>query len=925
MLWAAGAIPWIAMTVTEFVAKWRKVELKERSAAQEHFLDLCKVFEHPTPAAADPTGESYCFERGAVKHGGGEGFADVWKRGFWGWEYKGKHKDLDDAYDQLLRYRDALENPPLLLVCDLDRIVVHTNFTGTVSATHEIPLEALSDPRNIETMRAVFHDPFALRPGRTSTAVTQDAARQFAEIAAAMRKRGLDPAAVAHFLDRIVFCLFAEDAGLMPSMVFTRIVENSAGDPDRFGKLLGQLFETMATGGDFGLEAIRHFNGNLFDDRTVLPLTAEDVKRIGSAAALNWSAVDPSIFGTLFERGLDPNTRAKLGAHFTSREDIELIVDAVVMAPLRREWDATKETIESLLATGRRTPGKAPAKPLGAAAMRKAKSEADSILHEFLIRLRSVKILDPACGSGNFLYVALLRLKDLEKEAAVIFPSEHGMDSYLPGVSPSQLYGIEINAYAHDLAQMTVWIGWLQWIRANGFGFPADPILKPLTDNIRRMDAILAPDGSEPDWPKVDYIIGNPPFLGGKFMRRELSGAYVDRLFELWRDRVRPEADLCCYWFEKARAHIAAGQCRRTGLLATQGIRGGANREVLKRIKAGGGLFWAESDRPWVLDGANVHVSMIGFDDGTEATRTLDGKPVSTINANLTAAADTTQAEPLAANRNACFMGTTKGGPFDVSQEQALSWLRLPNPHGRPSSDVVVPWVNGMDLNQRPSNTWIVDFGSMEEREAAKYEAVFAYVRDNVKPRRDGNNRAFIPLGVRHANAGSHGHGRMRHGDVFNIDGADPFATRLDHVLAAVSDLHEAIGVNGGHVARGEPAPALGIFDQRALSLVIGSENPRSAHQQVAIGLAVPGQFVAIAVHDFHVHAEDGPPLLLADLHLLVLGQVELLVLERAQSAQRAHFSHAPGVQHLDTKIVLEGGDHGRWAGRAANHGALER
>jgi hypothetical protein len=358
------------MTVPEFIAKWRKVDLKERAAAQEHFIDLCNVFDHPTPAAADPTGECFCFEKGAAKHGGGDGFADVWKRGFFGIEYKGKHKDLDAAYDQLLRYRSALENPPLLLVCDLDRIVIHTNFTGTVEVTHEIPLEDLSEPRNIEIMRAVFHNPEALRPGRTSVAVTQEAAEHFAEIASAMRERGLDPAAVAHFLDRIVFCLFAEDTGLLPSMVFTKIVDKSAGDPARFGKLLGHLFDTMASGGDFGLEPIHHFNGNLFDDppspggyggtgRTLPELTPEDIERIAAAAAMDWSAVDPSIFGTLFERGLDPAKRSQLGAHFTSREDIELVVDAVVMSVLRREWDETRQTIESLLTTGKkkRKPG----------------------------------------------------------------------------------------------------------------------------------------------------------------------------------------------------------------------------------------------------------------------------------------------------------------------------------------------------------------------------------------------------------------------------------------------------------------------------------------------------------------------------------------------------------------------------------------
>ncbi len=732
------------MTVAEFIAKWRKVELKERSAAQEHFIDLCHVFDHPTPAFADPTGETFCFEKGITKHGGGDGFADVWKKGFSGWEYKGRHKGLNAAYDQLLRYRDALENPPLLIVCDLDRIVIHTNFTGTVSATHEIPLERLGDNRSIEIMRAVFHNPEALRPGRTSTAVTQDAARHFAEIAAALRVRGLDPAAVAHFLDRLVFCLFAEDTGLLPDMVFTRIVAQSKGEPARFCKILGQLFDTMAVGGDFGAEPIRHFNGNLFDDRTVLDLTADDMARISAAAGLDWSAVDPSIFGTLFERGLDPAKRAQLGAHFTGREDIELVVDAVVMAPLRREWAETKATVECLLATGKKsgmgvpfteTTGKMPV-PLNPAALRKAKAESESILHRFLDRLRSVRVLDPACGSGNFLYVALIRLKDLEKEVAVTFTSEHGLNAFLPGVGPWQLYGIEINAYAHDLAQMTVWIGWLQWIRANGFGFPADPVLRSLSDNIRLMDSIVSETG-EPEWPAVDFIVGNPPFLGGKLLRRELGDAYVDRMLALWKDRVPAEADLCCYWFEKSRAHIAAGKCKRAGLLATQGIRGGANREVLKRIKDSGGIFWAESDRPWVLNGANVHVSMVGFDDGADTSRVLDGNAVPAINANLSTSADTTQARLLKANAGIAFMGDTKGGPFEIPESLVQEWLPLRNPNCKPNRDVLRPWANGIEITRLPQHLWIVDFPpGMPEDEAALYEAPFEYVREKVKPKR---------------------------------------------------------------------------------------------------------------------------------------------------------------------------------------------
>jgi type II restriction/modification system DNA methylase subunit YeeA len=678
----------------------------------------------------------------------------VWKKAFFGWEYKGKHKDLTAAYDQLLQYRNNLENPPLLVLCDLDRIIVNTNFTGTVSTAFEIPLESLADPRNIEIMRAVFHNPESLRPGRTSTAVTQEAAKHFAEIAAALRERGLDPAAVAHFLDRIVFCLFAEDTGLLPDMVFSRIVEKSGGDPARYGKMLGQLFDTMATGGDYGFISIRHFNGNLFDDRSVLALTSDDIKRIASAATLDWSAVDPSIFGTLFERGLDPAKRSQLGAHFTSKADIELVVNAVVMTPLRREWDETKGIIQCLLATGKKSGGSGfgVQEKLSDSKLKKAKGEADSILHQFLTRLRAVKILDPACGSGNFLYVALLRLKDLEQEAAVTFPSENGLNSYLPGVSPSQLYGIEINSYAHDLAQMTVWIGWLQWIRANGFGFPDNPILRPLTDNIRRMDAILSNNGEppsgepvEPEWPAVDFIIGNPPFLGDKLMRRELGDDYVDKLRALYADRIPGQSDLCCYWFEKARAHIEAGKCKRAGLLATQGIRGGANREVLKRIKDSGGIFWAQSDRPWILDGANVHVSMVAFDNGEEKARTLDGKTVSSINANLSAISDLATASPLSANRGLCFLGIMKAGPFDIPDAIALEWLTTPNPNGRPSSDVLRPRMNAMDILRRTGGGWIIDFGcDSDAGEVARYERPYGHVLNQVKPQRDLNRRKSL-------------------------------------------------------------------------------------------------------------------------------------------------------------------------------------
>jgi type II restriction/modification system DNA methylase subunit YeeA len=742
---------WKAMTARDFIAKWQQVELKERSAAQEHFIDLCRLVGHPTPVELDPTGDCFCFERGVSKHGGGEGFSDVWKRGFFGWEYKGKHKDLNAAYNQLLLYRDALASPPLLVLCDLDRIIVHTNFTNTASDRHEIKLSELGEPRNLEILRAVFFSPDKLRPGQTSEAVTKLAAEKIADIAESMRKRNLNAQEVAHFLDRVVFCMFAEDIGLLPTAIFTRIAQTAAKEPERFCMLVGSLFKSMSTGGDFGVDRIKYFNGSLFDQADVPDLTADEVSRIVVAVRLDWSAVDPTIFGTLFERGLDPAKRAQLGAHFTGREDILLLVNAVVMEPLRREWAETREIVSCLLDTGKKKrDDKTEKRELTSSALKKAQMESSSLLHGYLVRLQSVKVLDPACGSGNFLYVTLQALKDLEKEV-IVFSMDNGLGSFIPLVGPWQLYGIELNPYAHDLAQMTVWIGWLQWLKFNGFGSPQEPILRAIPGNFQCRDAIItvvshdaeAPSEiTEPDWPAVDFIVGNPPFLGGNRIRSELGDDYVENLFLLYKERVPAFADLCCYWFEKARAHIANNKCKRAGLLATQGIRGGANREVLKRIKESGNIFWAISDRDWIQDGATVHVSMAAFDNGVETTHMLDGQTVTKINPDLTSTADVTSAMILAENQGICFMGPSAKAPFDIDAETAAAMLSdTGNPNGRPNADVVRPVVSAVDIGQVSRGKWTIDFALMPLEEAAKYEKPFEYVKIHVYPIRSQNRR----------------------------------------------------------------------------------------------------------------------------------------------------------------------------------------
>lgn len=233
--------------------------------------------------------------------------------------------------------------------------------------------------------------------------------------------------------------------------------------------------------------------------------------------------------------------------------------------------------------------------------------------------------------------------------------------------------------------------------------------------------------------------MGNPPFLGGKKMRSELGDDYMDHLFDLWRERVRPEADLCCYWFEKARRQIEQGKCQRAGLLATQGIRGGANRDVLKRIKETGDIFFAESDRPWILEGANVHVSMVGFGANRTKENILDGKAVAEIHANLTASLDLSAVVPLVSNAGIAFQGPVRVGPFDISLAEALSLLHEPNPTGAPNSDVIRPSLNGGDVVKKSRERWAIDFGSLPVEVACQYEGPFGVVKEKVKPIRDAN------------------------------------------------------------------------------------------------------------------------------------------------------------------------------------------
>ena len=652
----------------------------------------------------------------------------------------------------MLEYRDDLENPPLLVVSDFERFEVHTCWNATKPRKfefhlsdllrHEPTLTCPIPPQDV--LRAVFQDPEQLRPEHVSAKVTEAAALRFSQLAERLelegphRLTGEGKIEVAHFLMRLLFCLFADSVKLLPDHLFRKLVEENRSDPKRFVKKLRGLFRAMASpDGTFGPYDISWFNGGLFDDRdVVLELTRADMGILFDVSRLDWSSIEPAIFGTLFERSLDSGKRRLIGAHYTSSADIRLLIRPVLMEPLRKRWNAVLLGLKEL---------DAKLQNAATAEYRKVLGQMEGRLLSWMQELSSVRILDPACGSGNFLYVALRQILELWHEASS-YAAQRGLKTILANAAgPQQLYGIETDFYAHQLASIVVWIGYLQWRHETGQGFDDQPILKKL-ENIENADAILrykAGKAYEATWADADYIIGNPPFLGGKNLRRELGDKYVNDLFEVYAARVPAEADLVTYWFEKARAGVEQGRTKRVGLLATQAIRNGANRLILDRIQATGRIFWAQADRAWLLDGAAVRISMVAFDNGEEPTRTLDGHEVAVIHADLTSGVNLASARRLKENAGLCFMGSTKVGSFELSGEDGKRMLSRPlNPNRRPNSDVVRPWVNARDITGRPRGMYIIDFGvSMTEADAALYEMPFEHVKKHVKPERIKNRR----------------------------------------------------------------------------------------------------------------------------------------------------------------------------------------
>ncbi len=788
------------LTPGVFVQRWRGRELSERASAQPHFTDLCRMLGVPAPtddrsrdaeygfeartdisasgvyATRNEQGQLYRVETGTGGRSGG--FADVWKRNHFAWEYKraGKHRNLASALSQLRIYAPSLGNPPLLVVCDIDRFEIHTNFTGYPSTSFAFHISELITPsedwkaaraedgRNIspiEVLRKVFDDPHWFKPPKTREAVTAEYAKDIGELAKALRAAGNDPHDVAHFLMQIVFCFFAEDIDLLPSKVFTNLIEKCLDRASTFAEKARALFKAMELGGHFGADTIRWFNGGLYhnvDADPIINIGPAWLAKLLTIAKKDWNAVDPTIFGTLFERSLDPDKRSQIGAHYTSREDILLIVEPVVMAPLRQRWLHIQKEVAELLELRREEGAKPnPSKQR----IRNYSKKIETAITDFVDHLGGLTILDPACGSGNFLFVTIQQLLDLENEVRAFAARPEIAVNFTQRIRPTQLRGIEVNDYACELARVSIWIGYLQWLHANSTAGERKPILDAL-DTIEHRDAILAWEknghplnvweegatcAGKAEWPEADFIIGNPPFLGfAKFREFGLPEEYIQAMnasFDL-----SGKSDLCCYWFDIARTLILRskrGGFPRVGLLATQAIRGEFNRDVLRRIKGSCGIFMTWTNRPWVVEGASVRVSIVGFDDGTEVTRRLDGFVVPDINADLTTGQDLRQAQKLTENSGISFEGIQKGGPFDVTWDEALRLMRKPNPNRRSSYEVLKQRFNTNAITDRYDGELIVDFGgSMSERDASQFEAPFDYIAKHVKPKRQKNRQPSL-------------------------------------------------------------------------------------------------------------------------------------------------------------------------------------
>jgi hypothetical protein len=800
-----------------FLARWQHADGSELANYQLFVTDLCKLLgvPSPDPAREDTRDNAYVFERRITfHHGDGStsmGRIDCYRRGTCVLETKktrlaATSKAFDDA---MQRARAQAENyarslpadegrPPFLIVIDVGHVIeLYADFTCSGATytpfpdprSHRIRLAELCDPAD-ETIRdrlkTLWLDPLALDPARASAKVTREIAGHLAKIAKTLEGAGHHPELVAGFLTRCLFSMFAEDVGLLPRHngkgTFTALLETLHGNPQQFVPLLAALWREMDSGG-FSLvlrATLPRFNGKLFKQPEVIALDREQIGLLIEASSADWTQVEPAIFGTLLERALSPSERHALGAHYTPRAYVERLVLPTVVEPLREQW-RNVQAAALLLANEDRLDA--------------ARAEVDAFHH----RLCQIRVLDPACGSANFLYVTLEHMKRLEGEVLdqmqTFGAGQQRLEAEGLSVDPHQFLGLELNPRAAAIAELVLWIGYLQWhFRTNGSGLPPQPILKDFR-NIECRDAVLAWDGVEsvldehgvpvsrwdgvamkthpvtgepvPDenyrrplqhyinprraeWPQADYIVGNPPFIGNKRMREALGDGYVEALRNTWSD-VPESADLVMFWWHHAAQLVAQGEVRRFGLITTNSLTQAFNRRVVQgSMSKGVSLAFAIPDHPWVdnADGAAVRIAMtVGTMDSGEGrllsvSDEREGKgegldvsfqeQIGLLHADLRVGANVAAANPLLSNFGLSSRGVIPHGAGMVLTDEQRKSLELNAP--------LRPYRNGKDLTDIPRFAWVIDcHGLGIDAIRRDFPKLYQWLVDRVKPDRDAH------------------------------------------------------------------------------------------------------------------------------------------------------------------------------------------
>jgi len=792
-----------------FLATWKGSAGNERANFQSFLRDFCTALDLPVPEPKGP-GSTHCFEKDLkLTHLDGTtttGAIDLYREGCFVLEAKqGSTREapssspargtraydryMEAAFGQAVNYaRNLPVRPPFVITCDIGYAFhVWDGFSGAYGgygARRSYTLDDLRSPKVQEHFRAIWLDPQSLDPARNRTAVTRDVAMALGGLARSLEAR-FSAEAVAHFLMRVVFTFFAEDVGLLPEKLFQNALEGPwKTHPGAFPKGMETLWEAMNTGGFWGPLKVLRFNGGLFQESTALALTAEEIARLASASAFDWSEVDPSIFGTLLESALDARERHRLGAHYTPRAFVERLLRPALEEPLRADWELAQAEAMAILGTDP-TPAD--------------QAKARQALHDFQRHLAHVTVLDPACGSGNFLATAYDVLKRLEGEVQRRLEDlgETGRSLALEGVlvTPGQFVGLEVKPWAAAITDLVLWISHLQWFhRQHPDLSPPEPVLQAY-GNIQCRDAVLTWTGTRatgrtrwdgrtfkvhpvtgnevPDenaqvpimelldpapapWPEADFIVGNPPFLGNARMREALGDGYAEALRSAYPD-VPDTVDFVLYWWHKAAEAVRSGRTRRFGLITTNSLRQVRQRGVISHhinAKNPLKLLWAIPDHPWTDDGAAVRIAMtVGglegqpwlgrvVDEHREASPEaeaqaikVEGRNVDLINEDLTAGANVASTQPLKANDQLASPGMKlHGSGFIVTPDLWEIW-------GRP--EVVHPYRNGRDLTDRPRGVMVIDlFGLSEPIARDHHPAVYQHVREHVKPERDQNNRA---------------------------------------------------------------------------------------------------------------------------------------------------------------------------------------